>query len=159
MLASTATAEARIAGANLYRLNVLRENKGTLAVYSTQVGDLSLASSGLTEKTALEEGFEIVVGNAECPDKHPGAIPGAKKLKVKLIFSKQSGILIGGQVAGGISAGEIVNIIGLALQKTTSMTELETLQVATHPKLTPAPTCYPLIMAAQDALSKCRLGK
>ena len=154
MLASTATAEARIAGANLFKINVLRENKGTLAVYSTQVGDLSLGSAGLTEKTALEEGFEIIVGNAECLDKHPGAMPGAQKLKVKLIFSKQSGILLGGQVAGGISAGEIVNIIGLALQKNTSLTELETLQLATHPKLTPAPTVYPLITAAQDALKK-----
>ncbi|MCD6229619.1 MAG: FAD-dependent oxidoreductase [Candidatus Diapherotrites archaeon] len=159
MLASTATAEARIAGANLYKINLLRENKGTLALCSTQVGDLSLGSAGLTEKTALEEGFEIVVGNAECPDRHPDAMPGAKKLKVKLIFSKQSGILLGGQVAGGSSAGGVVNIIGLALQKTTSMTELETLQVATHPKLTPSPTVYPLITAAQDALSKCGLGK
>ena len=103
--------------------------------------------------------FEIVVGNAECPDKHPGAMPDVKGLKIKLIFSKQSGVLIGGQVAGGISAGEIVNIIGLGLQKTVSMTELETLQVATHPKLTPAPTMYPLITAAQDALKKCRIGK
>ncbi|MCK5450072.1 FAD-dependent oxidoreductase, partial [Candidatus Pacearchaeota archaeon] len=155
MLASTATTEARIAGANLY--NVLRESKGTLAVYSTQVGDLCMGSAGLTEKTALKEGFEIIVGNAECPDKHPETMPNAKKLKVKLIFSKQSRILLGGQVAGGNSTGEIVNIISLALQKTISLIELETLQVATHPKLTPAPTVYPLITAAQDALSKCKL--
>ena len=84
-------------------------------------------------------------------------MPNAKKLKVKLIFSKQSRILLGGQVAGGNSTGEIVNIISLALQKTISLIELETLQVATHPKLTPAPTVYPLITAAQDALSKCKL--
>jgi NADPH-dependent 2,4-dienoyl-CoA reductase/sulfur reductase-like enzyme len=154
MLASTATAEARIAGANLFNLKVVRENKGTIAVYSTKVGDLALGSAGLTEETAIKEGFEIVAGNAECIDKHPGALPEASKLKVKLVFSKQSGILLGGQVAGGVSAGEFVNIIGLALQKTTSLTELETLQVATHPKLTAAPTMYPLITAAQDALSK-----
>ena len=159
MLASTATTEARIAGANLFKIDVLRENKGTLAVYSTQVSNLSLASAGIIEKTALNEGFEIVVGNAECSDKHPDPMPDANKLKIKLIFSKQSGVLIGGQVAGGVSAGEIVNIIALGLQKTVSMTELETLQVATHPKLTPAPTIYPLITAAQDALKKCRIGK
>ena len=33
MLASTATAEARIAGANLFQLKVIRENKGTIAIY------------------------------------------------------------------------------------------------------------------------------
>ena len=152
MLASIATAEARIAGANLFNLKLLRENKGTIAVYSTKIGDLTLGSAGLTEKTALEEGFEILVGNVECVDKHPATMPGASKLKVKLIFSKQSGILLGGEVAGGVSAGEIVNIIGLALQKSTLLTELETLQIATHPKLTAAPTVYPLITAAQDAL-------
>lgn len=30
MLASTATAEARVAGVNLYQLKVIRENKGTM---------------------------------------------------------------------------------------------------------------------------------
>jgi len=154
MLASTACAEARIAGSNLFNIKVVRENKGTIATYSTRIGSLTLGSAGLTEKTALNEGFEIVVGNAECVDKHPGAMPNANKVKIKLIFSKQSGILLGGQVAGGESAGEIVNIIGLALQKNTLMTELETLQIATHPKLTASPTMYPLISAAQDALNK-----
>ena len=154
MLASTACAEARIAGANLFELKVVRENKGTIATYSTKIDSLTLGSAGLTEQTAIKEGFEIVVGNAEGVDKHPGVLPDANKVKVKLIFSKQSGILLGGQVAGGDSAGEIVNIIGLALQKTTTLTELETLQIATHPKLTAAPTMYPLITAAQDALSK-----
>lgn len=152
MLASTATAEARIAGANLFKINVLRDNKGTIATYSTQVGDLVLGSAGMTENTATKEGFEIIVGNAECVDKHPGAMPSAKKLKVKLIFSKESHILLGGQVAGGNSAGEIINIIGLGLQKRILLTELETLQMATHPRLTPSPTKYPLVTAAQDAM-------
>ena len=160
MLASTATAEARIAGANLFGLKLIRENKGTIAAYSTQVGDMTLGSVGLTEKNALKEGFEIIVGSAECVDKHPGAMPGAHKLKVKLIFSKQSGIFLGGQVAGGVSAGEIVNIMGLAIHKNTLLTEFETLQIATHPKLTAAPTMYPLICAAQDAIVHCeRNGK
>ena len=156
MLASTATAEARVAGANLFELKVVRENKGTIATYSTKIGDLTLGSAGLTEQTAIKEGFEIVVGNAEGVDKHPGVLPGANKVKVKLIFSKQSRILLGGQVAGGDSAGEMVNIIGLALQKTTTLTELETLQIATHPRLTAAPTMYPIVIAAQDALIKCK---
>jgi len=61
---------------------------------------------------------------------------------------------MGGQVAGGMSAGEIINIIGLAIQQRVSAVELDTMQVATHPYLTSAPTAYPIIMAAQDAMSK-----
>jgi len=150
MLASTATAEARIAGANLYQLKVIRENKGTIAIYSTYVDGLVLGSAGLTEGSAKKEGFEIIAGCAEVMDKHPAAMPDTKKVKIKLIFSKQSGIIMGGQVAGGMSAGEIINIIGMAIQQRVSLSELETLQMATHPYLTSAPTMYPLVLAAQD---------
>jgi NADPH-dependent 2,4-dienoyl-CoA reductase/sulfur reductase-like enzyme len=154
MLASTATAEARVAGANLYQLKVVRENKGTIAIYSTYVSGLVLGSAGLTESSARKEGFEVVVGTAEAPNKHPATLPGTEKTKIKLIFSKQSGIIMGGQVAGGICAGEIINIIGMAIQQRVSSTELETLQLATHPHLTSAPTMYPLVLAAQDAVGK-----
>ncbi len=154
MLASTATAEARVAGANLYQLKVVRENKGTIAIYSTYVDGLVLGSAGLTETSAKKEGFEIIVGNTEGVDKHPKSLPGVNKIKVRLIFSRQSGILMGGQVSGGISAGEMINIIGMAIQKRVSLTELETLQMATHPYLTSAPTMYPVVLAAQDALGK-----
>ncbi len=153
MLASIATAEARIAGANLYKLKVIRENKGTIAAYSTYLSGLVLASAGLTEKTAREENFDVVVGMAEDVDKHPCAMPGANRLIVKLVFSKQAGILMGGQVAGGVSAGEIINTIGLAIQKDVSLNELESFQMATHPCLTPAPTKYNIVQAAMNAIS------
>jgi NADPH-dependent 2,4-dienoyl-CoA reductase/sulfur reductase-like enzyme len=154
MLASTATAEARIAGANLYQIKVIRENKGTIAIYSTYIDGLVLGSAGLTEKTAREENFEIVVCSIDGVDKHPTSLPGAHKGKIKLIFSKQSGIILGGQVSCGMSCAQMINIIGIAIQKRMSATELETLQVATHPYLTSAPTMYPIILAAQDVYGK-----
>ena len=154
MLASTATAEARIAGANLYQLKVIRENKGTIAIYSTYIDGLVLGSAGLTENTAIKEGFEIVIGHASVKDKHPGTLPLASDIKMKLVFSRQSGILLGGQVAGGFSCGELINLIGVAIQKRMSATELETLQIATQPYLTCAPTIYPIVTAAQDAIGK-----
>lgn len=154
MLASTSTAEARIAGANLYQLKVVRENKGTIAIYSTYIDGKVLGSAGLTENRARDEGFEIVTGTANGVDKHPATLPGANKVKIKLIFSKYSGIILGGQVAGGISCGEVINLIGVAIQKRMSFAELETLQMATHPYLTSAPTVYPIVLAAQDASRK-----
>jgi NADH oxidase (H2O2-forming) len=157
MLASTATAEARIAGANLYQIKVVRENKGTIAIYSTYISGLVLGSAGLTESTALKEGFEIVVGVASGVDKHPGTLPGASQGKVKLIFSKQSGIILGGQISCGMSCAQAINIIGVAIQKRMSATELETLQIATHPYLTSAPTMYPIILAAQNVCSRIKM--
>ena len=154
MLASIAAAEARIAGANLYKLKVVKESKGTIAIYSTYINGLALGSAGLTENSAGKESFEIVIGNAQGADKHPATLPGASNVKVKLIFSRRSGIILGGQVAGGISCGEMINLIGLAIQKRMSSTELETLQIATHPFLTSVPTMYPIVIAAQDASGK-----
>lgn len=157
MLASTAAAEARVAGSNLFGLKVVRENKDTIAAYSTCVDGLVLASAGLTEESARREGFEIVTGTAEGMDKHPGSMPGAAKVKIKLVFSRHSGLLMGGQVSGGVSCGELINVVGVAVQTGMSVSELETLQVATHPWLTSAPTGYPITTAAQDASVKlCR---
>ncbi len=156
MLASMATAEARIAGANLYQLNVIREIKGAIGIYSTYVDGLVLGSAGLTETTAKKEGFQVVTGNFEGMDKHPGKLPGANKIKVKLIFAEHSGMLMGGQVAGGASCGELINAIGISVQKRVSFSELETLQMATHPYLTTSPTMYPLVLASQDVAIKLR---
>jgi len=151
MLASTATAEARVAGANIYTLKVIRENNGTIAIYSTYIDGLVLSSAGHTEQSAKKDGFEIVVSSVEGFDKHPATLPGTSKGKVKLIFSRYSGILLGGQVSCGMSCAQAINLIGIAVQKRMSSTELEALQMATHPYLTSAPTVYPIIVAAQEA--------
>jgi len=150
MLASTATTEARIASRNLFG-KFVRKKVGTISSYSTKIEDLVLSSTGIIEKTAAERGLKIIVGNAESFDKHPKSMPNISKIKVKLIFS-ELGTILGGQIAGGESAGEMINIISTAIQKKFSLSELEDLQIATHPKLTPAPTSYPIINAAQNAL-------
>ena len=154
MLASTASAEARIAGANLYSLRVVRDNRGTLATFSTRLGKTVLAAAGLTERRAREEGFDIVIGQAKVVNRHPGAMPDAQTMHVKLVFSADSLVLLGGQVAGGQEAGELINLIALALQNRMTANQLETLQVATHPLLTAAPTVYPLVTAAMQAIAQ-----
>ena len=154
MLASTASAEARIAGANLYSLRVVRDNRGTLATFSTRLNKTTLAAAGLTESRARKEGFDIVIGHAKTLNRHPGSLPDAQPTQVKLIFSASSLVLLGGQVAGSQEAGELINLIALALQNRMTANQLETLQVATHPLLTPAPTVYPLVTAAMQAIAQ-----
>lgn len=155
-LASTATSEARIAGTNLYGVRVLRQIQGTISAFSTRFGDLSLASAGMISHECEKEGFSVVTGQAVAPDRHPGFLPGAAPLKVKLIFAKRSGILLGGQVSGGLSVGELINTIALGIQMKLNVRELDMMQIATHPLLTPAPTVHPLINAAHQALGKLR---
>jgi hypothetical protein len=47
-------------------------------------------------------------------------------------------------------------MISLSIQKKVTVRELDMLQIATHPLLTPAPTVHPLINAAHQALAKLR---
>ncbi len=155
-LASTATAEARNAGTNIYGIRVLHQIQGTIAAFSTQIGGKSFASAGMTCRTCEKEGFRYVTATAVAPDRHPGMLPGASELKVKLIFADRSGIILGGQVSGGPSVGELINTIALAIQKKVTVRELDMMQIATHPLLTSAPTVHPLINAAHQALAKLR---
>ena len=158
MLASTATFEARIAGANLFKLQIVRENRRTIGVYSTNVAGLTLAAAGLTEKAAKKEGFEVIVGYGKGPDKHPANFPDTSMVAIKLIFSRDRGAILGAQIAGGKSVGEMINILALAIQKRLTASELYTLQIATHPLLTASPVGYQVVKAAEDALAKLRMG-
>jgi pyruvate/2-oxoglutarate dehydrogenase complex dihydrolipoamide dehydrogenase (E3) component len=153
-LASTATAEARVAGSNLFGIRVLRQIQGTIAAFSTQIAGIAYASAGMTCNSCEKEEFRYITATAQAPDRHPGVLPGAVPMKVKLIFADQSGILLGGQVSGGLSVGELINVIALAIQKRVTVRELDMLQIATHPLLGPAPTVHPLINAAHMALAK-----
>ena len=155
-LASTATAEARNAGTNIYGIRVLHQIQGTISAFSTKIGGVSFASAGMTCRACRKEGFRYVTATAVAPDRHPGLLPGASELKVKLVFADRSGIILGGQVSGGPSAGELINMIALAIQKKVTVRELDMLQIATHPLLTSAPTVHPLILSAHQALAKLR---
>ena len=126
-LASTATAEARNAGTNIYGIRVLHQIQGTISAFSTKIGDVSFASAGMTCRACQKEGFRYVTATAVAPDHHPGLLPGASELKVKLVFADRSGIILGGQVSGGPSAGELINMIALAIQKKVTVRELDML--------------------------------
>lgn len=152
MLASSACYEARIVGANLHRKDDLIKNQGTVAAFSTYLDGLALGAVGLTENAVKKEKIGVIIGRSEAVNRHPATLANSQKIAVKLIFKKSSKVLIGGQVMGPESAGEIINIISLAVQQKMTAQELANLQVATHPLLTAAPTAYPIIIAAQAVL-------
>lgn len=154
MLASTAMAEGRLVGSNLYSIKVIRKYQGVLGTFSTKIGNTAFAVSGLTEKRAKEKGLEYTVGVAKAPDRHPGKLPGASELTVKLLFSTYSHNLLGAQISGGDSVGEMINMLSvMILNKMTDM-DIDTLQIGTHPLLTTSPIAYPIINATVDAIKK-----
>jgi NADPH-dependent 2,4-dienoyl-CoA reductase/sulfur reductase-like enzyme len=153
-LASIAQLEARIAGANVYGLR--RESDGTLGVWSTAVGDLAIGTAGLTESMAKQRGYQVICGVVETPNRHPSGMPGAAPMKVKLVFERHSQVLIGGQVRGSVSVGEMINTIAACVQKRMTAEDIAMFQMGTHPALTASPIAYPLVNAAEVAISHTR---
>jgi len=153
-LASIATLEARIAGANLF--GIRRENIGTVGVWSTAAGNTALATAGLTEKMARERGYDVVAVTIAGPNRHPGMMPGAANTRVKMVFERNSGVILGGQVLGGPSAGEIINAISACVQNRMTAEGIAMFQTGTHPALTASPIAYHMVNAAEMAMKQMR---
>lgn len=156
MLASTACSEARVAGLNLYDLTGVRKFKGTIGIYSTWIEDTAYGVAGMTERTAMNEGFGYVTGSFTGVDRHPGKLNMPHAQTVKLVVAKECGRILGGSVVGGVSAGELVNVLGFIIQSGLSISDILVSQIGTHPMLTASPAAYPLIKAAEIALKKLR---
>ncbi len=152
MLASVATATARRAALNLYSIKAIPTAVFGAFGFSTVVGGRTFAAVGLTETAAREHGYDIIIGKFETQDTHPGSVPGSMKQVVKLIALAKTGHIIGAQLTGGKSVGELVNVLATAVTAGMNASELAFTQVATHPLLTAAPTVYPITMAAMSIL-------
>jgi len=154
-LASIATMEARVAGANLFHTN--RANPGVIGIYSTVLGNCTFAAAGLTYFEAKEKGYDVIVGEAQSMNRHPGCMPGAAQLKVKLLFETGSEILLGGQITGAKSGGELINALSACIQKRMTADDIAMFQTGTHPALTASPIAYQLVNAAEVAIQNMRV--
>jgi NADH oxidase (H2O2-forming) len=149
-LASIATYEARIAASNLFR--PCMENNGVIGVFSTRVGDVAIGAAGLTENAAREAGFDVLIGKASAPDRHPGGMPGTQQMQVNLIFDRSSGRILGGEAYGGVSVGELTNALAVLVWNRATPEDIRFTQIGTHPALTGSPIVYHIVNAAEQAM-------
>lgn len=154
MLASTAAAEARVLGHNLYKIRIKRDFPGTLSVFATELNGKVFASAGVLEQDAAKAGIDYVTGYFKDVDRHPGTLSDKSEVEVKLVAMPEDGQIIGGELTGGKSSAEIINVIALAIQKHVTVYELISFQMGTHPLLNTAPTKSVLIKAAEDVVNK-----
>ena len=149
-LASVATREGKIAAANLYQAQW--RNIGTIGVFSTLVGDTAIAMAGLTDTKARELGYDVVIGEAQAASKHPGTLPDAKPMKVRLAFDRRSGKILGGCACCTNAVGEVSNMISAAIVNGMTMEQIAMFPMGTHPWLTASPLAYQFTDAASNAL-------
>jgi NADH oxidase (H2O2-forming) len=99
-LASTATAEARVLGHNIFGIRIKKSSAGTLGVFSAKINRMAMAAAGANEINAKEACVEFVSSKFSSPDRHPGALPGMSDLTVKLYASSVNNPII--RAAGDI---------------------------------------------------------
>jgi len=151
-LASAAMAQGRLAGSNLFQIKLVRNFPGTLGTFATKIGNVALGVTGLTEQQAKAMGVDYLVGTTETVDRHPGTLPDKSKIRLKLIFAHQCHVLLGAQIVGGDSVGELTNMLSVMIQNKMTDMEIDNLQIGTHPLLTASPLAYPVLGASVDAI-------
>ncbi|MDX9801648.1 MAG: FAD-dependent oxidoreductase [Spirochaetia bacterium] len=124
-LAGPAGKQARIAADNI-AYNAGIKYKGAIGTAVAKVFDLTVASTGYSEKALKRDGLEYktVITHGFS---HAGYYPGAMPLTLKLIFSPQ-GKLYGGQVIGYEGADKRIEMIASVLRfggTVNDLTELE----------------------------------
>ena len=154
MLASIATAEARIAASNLF--SPVHQNIGAISVFSTMINGRAFGMAGLTERAALENKMGIVITTAEAPDTHPGGMSDSCMTKIKMVFAKDTGMLLGGALSGGRSVGEMINVLSACITHRMTADDIVKFQMGTHPALTSSPINYPIVNAACMAVIPMR---
>ncbi|HNX22492.1 MAG TPA: FAD-dependent oxidoreductase [Spirochaetota bacterium] len=108
-----ANLQGRAAGENAVLGNSVKF-KGTIGTGICKVFDYGAGSTGLTEKSARENGFDIETAINAGPDK-PGFMNG-KLLITKLVINKPDGKILGAQVTGPGDVSKQLAIWAMAIQ-------------------------------------------
>ncbi|MDF2677226.1 MAG: FAD-dependent pyridine nucleotide-disulfide oxidoreductase, partial [Bacillota bacterium] len=133
-LAGPANKQGRICADNIYGAN--EEYKGTQGTSVAKVFDLTVASTGVNEKTlkrwGKEEGNDYLTATIS-QKSHAGYYPGASELILKLIFSPDGKKIFGAQIVGEESADKRIDTIATAIRLNGSIYDLKELELAYAP--------------------------
>jgi NADPH-dependent 2,4-dienoyl-CoA reductase/sulfur reductase-like enzyme len=129
---------------------------GVVGSAAFKVFELEVAFTGLGTKTALKYGFNVDSQVIEAESK-VGYMPGSKRMLIKLIFDRQSGRLLGAQMAGKEGVARRINALAVAVHQKMSVDEIARLDFAYAPPFS-APF-DPILIAAEQAGKKIRNQK
>ncbi|MEM2588539.1 MAG: FAD-dependent oxidoreductase [Candidatus Bathyarchaeia archaeon] len=126
---------------------------GVIGSSVTQLYNIQVGATGLTEAAAKRAGIETITGMVTSKtraDYYPGASP----IRVKLVIEKESQRIIGAQIIGGEEVTQRINAVSFAIQKQMTVRELAKADTAYAPPLNE--TWEPLVLAAETVLMKLR---
>jgi NADPH-dependent 2,4-dienoyl-CoA reductase/sulfur reductase-like enzyme/rhodanese-related sulfurtransferase len=129
-LGGPANRQARIAADNMLgRSATYRGTQGTAVV---RVFDLTVASTGMSEKLCKRLGVDHLVSYTHSGS-HAGYYPGAEMMAVKLVFAPGDGKVLGGQTIRKDGAAKRIDVIAMAIQGGMTVFDLEEAELAYAP--------------------------
>jgi NADPH-dependent 2,4-dienoyl-CoA reductase/sulfur reductase-like enzyme/rhodanese-related sulfurtransferase len=150
-LAGSAVKQGRVAGANAAGGSLFF--KGVLGTAIAKVGELTVASTGLSEKEARRLGMNYYVAYSPTPD-HAAYYPGAKRLILKLVIEQFTGRILGAQGVGFGGVDKRIDVLSTAIYGRLTVFDLENLDLAYAPPYGAARD--PVIMAGMIAANILR---
>jgi NADPH-dependent 2,4-dienoyl-CoA reductase/sulfur reductase-like enzyme/rhodanese-related sulfurtransferase len=135
-LAGPANRQGRLAADNILGREV--RFRGVQATAVCRVFDVTIASTGVSEKTLKRWGADSRVGPYEKIYLHPGHragyFPDAKPIAIKLIFSTTDGRILGAQAVGAEGAERRIDVIAMAIQRGSTVFDLEEAELCYAPQ-------------------------
>lgn len=150
-LATSAYKQGTIAGINV--LGGSMEYRGTASTFVTRLGSFEIAGTGFNTDTAIQRGFEPVNGRITSKVR-PEYYPDNADITVKIIFDKNSGLILGAQCAGSEGAASRINIISMAVEFGITIDELWRVELAYCPSV--SEVYDPLLRAADIGLRRLK---
>lgn len=111
--------------------------RGTLGTSVCKVFDLTAASTGKNEKQLKQAGIPYDKVYAH-PSDHAGYYPGATMIHTKLLFSPETGKVLGAQAVGPKGVDKRIDVIATALYAGLTVEDLENLELAYAPPFSAA---------------------
>jgi hypothetical protein len=78
-------------------------------------------------------------------------MPDATKVTVKLVFGRDDGRLLGGQVIGGEAVAERVDLLTMAIKASSTIEDLMNFDYSSQPWQTFFPAANAVVLAAEEA--------
>lgn len=134
-LAGPANKQGRIAADNICGLE--SRYKGSMGSSIIKLFDLTVASTGITEKAAKDAGinYESVVLS---PSSHAGYYPGAKVMTMKVVYERESLKILGAQIVGYDGVDKRLDVIATTISAGMKADELKDLDLAYAPPFSSA---------------------
>ena len=129
-LAGPANRQGRMAADNM--LGHSEQYRGTQGTAICKIFTLAAASTGLSERLARNNGFNIEAVHVHTGS-HAGYYPGAHPVTLKLIYEVPSGRLLGPQAVGRDGIDKRIDVLAVALRAGMSVYDLQHLELTYAP--------------------------